>query len=669
MVPSLAADPILKSGQPIVTGFSGVVSPTSPPPGTDPLDRTFIDPSGNSLVVEAPTPDDAPHGELIDSTASFAATAKDVGQVFGITLDNAPEMTGAAAPDIYVAATSAYGLNLVVAGPDGNPVRSKVGAPGATFMPGQWGSAGGATGSPGSIWKIDGVTGEVSLFTTIAANTGAGLGDIVFDAASQQFFVSDLDTGLIYRLASDGTIIDSFDHGVTGRPTHGLTAVADDGSAVDVTDPAFNTEDPTTWGFTPPERKVDGLAVHGGRLYYAVADGPAVWSVKINPDGSFGDARWELDVTGLPSTDEITHIVFDNSGRMILAQRGAQVGSYDYSSFVTPAPPRSSATRTNSPTIRRPRAPGSKPPTATPLASSPTAITPRVESRSAMPTTPRATALTAPAARRSGPAGTRSATIRRRRHRSGRRRRSRGFRVWTPARFGRPTIRPTRRSSPISTAIPTRPRPRSSAMSAASPSGRTAPASPRLPRCSCRRHITPRRPISISASSSGRVRTPASTAAPIGGAASPSASRTLERHPIGGRSRSTTRCRRTIRGRHCISGRNRHGPARRPAPARRSAPPGRTCCSPAMASTCTRSCSCPRRWSTIATCPMPPPSTGAGGVTTTIRPTISRSPTPSSRPARVPRRPRPAQRTFRSPRRRCCRSASTAARTGSAPSA
>jgi len=333
IAPALAADPILKSGLPIVTGFSGVVSPTSPPAGTDPLDRTFIDPDGNSVVVETLAPDAAPHGELIDSTPAFAATAKDVGQVFGVALDNAPEITGAAAPDIYVAATSAYGLNLVVTGPDGNPVRSKTGAPGATFMPGQWGSAGGATGYPGSIWKIDGTTGAISLFTTIAANTGAGLGDIVFDAASQQFFVSDLDSGLIYRLASDGTIIDSFDHGVTGRPTHGLSAVADDGSAVDVTNPAFNTEDPSTWGFTQPERKVDGLAVHGGRLYYAVADGPAVWSVGINPDGSFGTPRWEFDVTGLPSTNEITHIVFDSSGRMILAQRGAQAGSYDYSSF------------------------------------------------------------------------------------------------------------------------------------------------------------------------------------------------------------------------------------------------------------------------------------------------------------------------------------------------
>jgi len=329
--PASAADAIFAPGQPIITGFSGVVAPDAPPPGSDPLDRTFIDLNGNSVVIQKLEPNGTPKGQLINSQTVFAATAKDVGQVFGVTLDNAPEMTGAKAPNIYVAASSAFGLNLVVTDPDGNPVRSKVGAPGASFAPGQWGAAGGSTGYPGSIWKIDGTTGEVSLFTTIAANTGAGLGDIVFDPASQQFFVSDLDTGLIYRLASDGTIIDSFDHGVTARPTHGLADVSDDGSAVDVTDPAFNTEDPSTWGVTQAERKVWGLGLRGGRLYYAAADGPSIWSVKINPDGSFGTARWELDVTGLASTDEITHIVFDPAGRMILAQRGAQAGSYDYS--------------------------------------------------------------------------------------------------------------------------------------------------------------------------------------------------------------------------------------------------------------------------------------------------------------------------------------------------
>ena len=296
-----AADAIFAPGEPIITGFSGVVAPTSPPPATDPLDRTFIDSAGRSVVIQQLQPDGPPSGQLIASPTVFGATASDVGQVFGLTLDDAPDTIGAKAPNIYVAATSAFGLNLVVPGPDGNPVRSKTGAAGATFMPGQWGAAGGATGYPGSIWKIDGTTGEVSLFTTIAANTGAGLGNIVYDPASSQFFVSDLDSGLIYRLAADGTIIDTFDHGVTGRPTHSLAAVPDDGSTIDITSASFNSEDPSTWGFTQPERRVYGLAVHGGRLYYAVADGPQIWSVGIKDDGGFGTPRWELDVTGLPA--------------------------------------------------------------------------------------------------------------------------------------------------------------------------------------------------------------------------------------------------------------------------------------------------------------------------------------------------------------------------------
>jgi len=335
---ALAQQPaIYAPGEPIVTGFSGIIPPNPPPATGDPLDYTFIDLAGNSMVIQQLQPNGPPQGQLIPSPPVFTAKAKDVGQVFGIALDDAPETTGAAAPNIYLSATSAFGLNIVVPDASGNLVRSKVGAPGAQFMAGQWGSAGGATGTSGSIWKVDGTTGEISLFTTIAANSGAGLGDIVFDPASQQFFVSDLDTGLIYRLGADGTILDTFDHGVNGRPNHGLAAVPDDGSEISITDPSFNTEDPKTWGFAQPERKVYGLAVHSGRVYYAVADGPQIWSIGLNPDGSFAnDARWELDVTGLPSTNEVTNIVFDPEGRMILAQRGPQVGSYDYTVFAEP---------------------------------------------------------------------------------------------------------------------------------------------------------------------------------------------------------------------------------------------------------------------------------------------------------------------------------------------
>ncbi|MEP7240103.1 MAG: hypothetical protein ABI697_04385 [Devosia sp.] len=332
--PAFAAGPVLSPGDSIVTGFSGVVAPDAPPPATDPLDRTFIDLDGNSVVIQRLAPDGLPTGDLIDATVKFSATAQEVGQVRAIALDDAQQTTGADAPNIYVAATSAYGLNLVVPGPDGNPVRSKTGAADATFMEGQWGAADGAEGYPGSIWRIDGVTGAVSLFTTIADDSGAGIGDLVFDPASQQFFASDLDSGLIYRLAADGTIIDSFDHGVDGRPTHGLSAVADDGSAIDITDPAFDTEDPLTWGITQAERKVTGLGLRGGRLYYAA--NAQISSVRLNSDGSFGTARWELDLDGAPSVDEVTHIVFDPAGRMILAQRGALTASYDYSAFVAP---------------------------------------------------------------------------------------------------------------------------------------------------------------------------------------------------------------------------------------------------------------------------------------------------------------------------------------------
>jgi len=328
-----ADEPIFAPGQPIVTGFAGVVTPDAPPPGVDPLDLLSIDTNGASMRILALQPDGPPAGQSIMAQEVFAASAGDVGQVFGVTLDNAPELTDALAPNIYLAASSAYGLHISVPGADGNPVQSRLGDPAATFMAGQWGAAGGATGYPGSIWKVDGTTGEISLFSTIAANSGPGLGDIVYDPASAQFFVSDLDTGLIYRLAADGVILDTFDHGVSGRPEHGLDPLPDDGSAMAVTDPAFNAEDPATWGFTQPERKVFGLAAQGGRLYYAVKDALQIWSVRIEADGSFGAARWELDVTGMPSNNEIADIAFDPQGRMILAQRGPQAGSYDYTVF------------------------------------------------------------------------------------------------------------------------------------------------------------------------------------------------------------------------------------------------------------------------------------------------------------------------------------------------
>ena len=80
-------------------GEAGVLPPSEQPPsGIDPLDLTFINPDGASMLIQQLQPDGPPQGQLIPSPPVFEAKASDVGQVFSITLDDAPDETGAAAP-------------------------------------------------------------------------------------------------------------------------------------------------------------------------------------------------------------------------------------------------------------------------------------------------------------------------------------------------------------------------------------------------------------------------------------------------------------------------------------------------------------------------------------------------------------------------------------------
>ena len=103
----------------------------------------------------------------------------------------------------------------------------------------------------------------------------------------------------------------------------------------------FDAEKPETWGFAPAARQVWGLAVHEGRLYYAVAAGPQIWSVGIARDGGFAaDPRWELDVPAQAGPLPVSDIAFSKPGAMILAQRGLIAGAYDYSAFTQPGEPR-----------------------------------------------------------------------------------------------------------------------------------------------------------------------------------------------------------------------------------------------------------------------------------------------------------------------------------------
>ena len=322
---------ILSPGDAVVTGFSGIKAPDGPlAPGADPLDAFHIDLDGPSAQIFGLGATGGPaQGQLIHAQTPFKVRARDVGQVSAIALDDSR------IPDIYVGQTSAFGVQIV--GPDANgdgrPDRLRRGQPNAQWMAGQFGADKG--GGPGSIYRIDGQTGAVSLFATIPGNSGTGLGAIAFDRASRNFFVSDLDTGLIHRLDASGAAIDSFDHGTAGRVGAGLDPIADDGSRMDIKDPGFDVEDPKTWGFTQTERRVRGMAVLLSRLYYAVGD--EVWSIGIATDGRFaGDARLELQVADAQPGNAIAKIAFDGEGRMYLAQRGEARGSYDYSVFAEP---------------------------------------------------------------------------------------------------------------------------------------------------------------------------------------------------------------------------------------------------------------------------------------------------------------------------------------------
>jgi hypothetical protein len=332
--PPAPAKPILQLGDAVVTGFSGVTAMSSAARGK-PEDSFTIDPEGSSLVVfdlsRMNGPDDA---RLVDAPRRFSVQAKQIGQVFGVTLDDGGGPRGGA-PNIYATATSMFGLNIV-APSQGRTRRAKAGSPDAKWMAGQFGPRGG----PGSIWRID-RSGRVSLFANVAyqgaPNSGAGLGNIAFDPVSKHLFVSDLETGMIHRFAPNRAEVGTYDHGTRGRPRARLSPVTfDPARRVGIDNPAFNVENPATWGYAAPARRVFGLAVQGGRLFYAVAEGPQIWSVGINANGSFADdARSEISITA-PSRDDITDIIFSRDGTMYLSQRGPVVSSYDFTVMAKP---------------------------------------------------------------------------------------------------------------------------------------------------------------------------------------------------------------------------------------------------------------------------------------------------------------------------------------------
>jgi hypothetical protein len=252
LVPALCSpsySDFLERGQLVVTGFSGTDASANG-------GEASIDTAGASLWILDVKRRDPPAEDLqFSSAALFTVTAAEIGQVFGIALDDGLTADGnVGAPNIYAAATSAYGLRIVAGA---SQKRIDRGQADAMWMNGQFGVAKG--GSPGSIWKINGTTGEASLLINVQANrvenSGPGLGGLAFDPVSRLLFVSDLQTGLIHRIDLKGVDLGYFDHGLEGRPLADLTAIAHDPEIrTEITDPDFDPGNPETWGFAPRER-------------------------------------------------------------------------------------------------------------------------------------------------------------------------------------------------------------------------------------------------------------------------------------------------------------------------------------------------------------------------------------------------------------------------------
>lgn len=224
--------------------------------------------------------------------------ASNLGQVFGLALDDQPQ------PNVYVAATTAYGDFSSFAGGTG-------------------------PGGPGGIYRLDGTTATISSFTVSGSggvgtnqipNGRAGLGNLCHDPAHGQFFVANLEDGRIYRIDSSGIILSTLD------PFAVTTAVAN--------------------LFAPLGERPYAVEVHNQRLYFSVwlrdsgrpgtswpaAAGPtptnpnnSIWSIALDGAGDFlGAPQLEVVLPYLPSSqfsNPVTDISFTAGGALVAAER------------------------------------------------------------------------------------------------------------------------------------------------------------------------------------------------------------------------------------------------------------------------------------------------------------------------------------------------------------
>ena len=189
----------------------------------------------------------------------------EIGNIFGVAIN---ERTG----DVFLSASSNYASGFL--------------SQAAVIRYGDIGGGANDLAAAGTVYRVDAVTGQASVFAVLPQQsttfthvdcllgnsqlertTGVGLGNIHYDSIHDQFFVTNIEDGRIYRISTSGIILESYDPGIYDDGAPGISLLTD---------------------------LVYGLAVepNGSRLFFGGVSStgsavPSLWSINLSSTGAF----------------------------------------------------------------------------------------------------------------------------------------------------------------------------------------------------------------------------------------------------------------------------------------------------------------------------------------------------------------------------------------------
>ena len=152
-------------------------------------------------------------------------------------------------------------------------------------MEGQFGAL--SSSSPSAIYKIDGATGAVTYIADTAfsgvSNTGPGIGGLAYDRRAK-LSMPPTSIPVSSTVSASTKSLPISASSTTASPVAALRACMRWPMTVNtwISPAALSGRRSRYLGLHPAGRRIDALAIHDGRLYYAVADGPEIWSVGLD---------------------------------------------------------------------------------------------------------------------------------------------------------------------------------------------------------------------------------------------------------------------------------------------------------------------------------------------------------------------------------------------------